>query len=222
MMNETEHRLCLSPAEYVDSDDPQIVSMAKGLTVGASSPREAVRALYDAVRDEISYNPYVNYTDRESYRASSVLRAGTGYCVGKAALFAALCRAGGYPARIGLADVRNHLSTGRLSALVGTDVFAYHGYTEVLLDGRWLKASPTFNISLCRKLGVAPLDFDGRDDALLQPYDASGREFMEYLVQHGSFFDVPAKFLMAEMARLYPVLCRPGGVSSGNMEKDLS
>lgn len=221
-MSETEHRLCLSPAEYIDSDDLRIVALAESLTSGASSPMEAVRALYEAVRDEISYNPYVDYTDRESYRATSVLRSGTGYCVGKAALFAALCRAAGYPARVGLADVRNHLSTGRLSALVGTDVFAYHGYTEVLLDGRWLKASPTFNISLCHKLGVAPLEFDGRGDALLQPYDASGREFMEYLVQHGSYFDVPAKFLMAEMARLYPALCRPGGMRGEALERDIS
>lgn len=221
-MNGTEHRLCLSPAEYVDSDNPQIIDLAQRLTSGASSPMEAVRALYNAVRDEISYNPYVDYADPESYRASSVLKAGTGYCVGKAALFAALCRAAGYPARLGLADVRNHLSTGRLSALVGTDVFAYHGYTEVLLDGHWLKASPTFNTSLCRKLGVSPLEFDGRGDALLQAYDTSGREFMEYLVQHGSFVDVPAKFLMAEMARLYPALCQPGGISGGTMERDIS
>ena len=221
-MNRTEHRLCLSPAEYIDSDDPQVIALAESLTSDAPSPIEEIRALYGAVRDRVSYSPYVNYDDPESYRASSVLRAGTGYCVGKAALFAALCRAAGYPARVGLADVRNHLSTGRLSALVGTDVFAYHGYTEVQVDGHWLKASPTFNVSLCQKLGVAPLEFDGRADALLQPYDATGREFMEYLVQHGSFFDVPAKFLMAEMARLYPALCHPGRARGETMESDIS
>lgn len=220
-MNGTEHRLCLSPAEYVDSDNPQIIALAERLTSGGTDPVAAVRSLYDSVRDEISYNPYVDYSAPESYRASSVLKAGAGYCVGKAALFAALCRAAGFPARVGLADVRNHLSTGRLSALVGTDVFAYHGYTEVMLNGRWLKVSPTFNISLCRKLGVAPLEFNGWGDALLQPYDTSGREFMEYLVQHGSYFDVPAKFLMAEMARLYPALCQPGGVRGGTMERDI-
>ena len=56
--------------------------------------------------------------------------------------------------------------------------------------------------------------------ALLQPYDNAGREFMEYLVEHGSFFDVPAKYLMAEMALLYPVLCRPGGWRERDMEAE--
>jgi transglutaminase-like putative cysteine protease len=214
------HRLFLSPAEYIDSDDPEILLFAQRHASEARGRSETVRALYRAVRDEIRYSPYVDYSDPETYRASSVLRAGAGYCVGKAALLAALCRAAGCPARIGLADVRNHLSTGRLRELVGTDVFAFHGYTEVFLGRRWLKASPTFNLSLCDKLGVAPLEFDGRTDALLQPCDRSGREFMHYLARHGSFFDVPAKFLVAEMARLYPLLCRPGGLGSVSMEED--
>ena len=84
---------------------------------------------------------------------------------------------------------------------------------------RWIKATPTFNVSLCQKLGVPPLEFDGEADALLQPFDAAGREFMSYIVQHGTFFDVPAKFLISEMTRLYPRLCQPGGLR-GNMEAE--
>jgi transglutaminase-like putative cysteine protease len=219
-MRETERRLFLSPAEYIDSDHLSIRDHARALTEGISNPIDKVRALYRAVRDEIRYDPYVDYTNRETFRASSVLKAGAGYCVGKAALFAALCRASGLPARIGLADVRNHLSTGRLLELIGTDVFAFHGYAEVFLEPRWLKVSPTFNLSLCGKLGVPALEFDGAGDALLQSYDNAGREFMEYLVEHGSFFDVPAKYLMAEMALLYPVLCRPGGWRDRDMEAE--
>jgi transglutaminase-like putative cysteine protease len=219
-MRETEQRLFLSPAEYIDSDHSIIQASARRVTAGCSDPAEAVRALYLAVRDGIRYDPYVDYSRPETFRASDVLRAEAGYCVGKAALFAALCRAAGFPARIGLADVRNHLSTGRLLDLVGTDVFAFHGYGEVFLDSRWLKVSPTFNATLCAKLGASPLEFDGVDDALLQPYDNAGRDFMQYLVQHGSYFDVPAKFLIAEMARLYPALCRPGGLSGSRMEDE--
>jgi transglutaminase-like putative cysteine protease len=219
-MRDTERRLFLSPAEYIDSDHSSIQGRACELTAAVSDPIDKVRAIYRAVRDRIRYDPYVDYTDLETFRASSVLRAGTGYCVGKAALFAALCRASGLPARIGLADVRNHLSTGRLLELIGTDVFAYHGYAEVFVDDHWLKVSPTFNLSLCGKLGVSPLEFDGVTDALLQPYDQGGRAFMEYLAEHGSFFDVPAKYLVAEMALLYPVLCRPGGWRGRDMEDE--
>jgi transglutaminase-like putative cysteine protease len=148
-----------------------------------------------------------------------VLAKGQAYCVGKASLYVALCRAIGIPARLGLADVKNHLATPRLLDAVGTDVFAYHGYVEIMPADRWVKATPTFNVSLCRKLGVPPLEFDGESDALLQPFDTDGREFMSYIVQHGTFFDVPAKFLIREMTRLYPKLCQPGGLR-GNMEAE--
>jgi hypothetical protein len=53
-------------------------------------------------------------------------------------------------------------------------------------------------------------------------YDQGGHAFMEYLVEHGSFFDVPAKYLIAEMALLYPVLCRPGGWRGRDMEAEAS
>ena len=132
-----------------------------------------------------------------------------GYCVGKAALYAALCRAGGLPARVGFADVTNHLSSEKLREKMGTNYFAWHGFTEVKLGDRWVKASPTFNSTLCDRFGVRALDFDGGCDALLQAYDGEGRTFMRYEVMHGAFHDVPAKFLIAEMARRYPSLKRP-------------
>ena len=212
--------LYLAPAEYIDSDHPAVIARAAAVTAGAADPVEKARRLYLSVRDGIRYAPYVDYTDPETFRASSVLAAGHGYCVGKASLYAALCRASGIPARVGLADVKNHLATPKLLEEVGTDVFAFHGYTELFLDGAWLKATPTFNKTLCQNLGVAPLAFDGRADALLQAFDGEGRQFMAYLVEHGSFFDVPAKYVMAEMARLYPKLCRPGGLRGRDMEEE--
>ncbi len=214
---DTAARLFLAPAEYVDSDHADVHAFARDAAGSAAAPDERARRLYTAVRDGIRYNPYVDYGDPGTYRASSVLAAGDGYCVGKAALYAAAARSVDIPARLGFADVRNHLATRRLLEAVGTDVFAWHGYVEVLLGGRWVKVTPTFNASLCGKLGVAVLDFDGVADALLQPADTGGRRFMEYLVDHGQFHDVPGKFLIAEMARLYPRLCSGNG---GDMEQE--
>jgi transglutaminase-like putative cysteine protease len=212
-------RLYLSPAEFIDSDHPDVRAKAAATAGPATDRTEQTRRLYRLVRDGIRYDPYVDYTDPETYRASSVLERGHAYCVGKASLYVALCRASGIPARLGLADVKNHLATPRLLEAVGTDVFAYHGYVEVMPDRQWIKATPTFNVSLCEKLGVPPLEFSGETDALLQPFDARGREFMSYVAQHGTFFDVPAKFLIAEMKRIYPKLCRPGGLR-GDMEAE--
>jgi transglutaminase-like putative cysteine protease len=217
--NDSTVRLYLSPAEFIDSDHPAIRAKAREIAGPVSDPVGKARALYTAVRDGIRYDPYVDYTDRETYRASSVLARGHAYCVGKASLYVALSRASGIPARLGLADVKNHLATQRLLDTVGTDVFAYHGYVEVMPGGEWIKATPTFNVTLCQKLGVPPLEFSGDRDALLQPFDAKGREFMSYIAQHGTFFDVPAKFLIAEMTRIYPKLCRPGGLR-GDMEAE--
>ena len=125
--------------------------------------------LYYAVRDGLRYDPYNTPMKREAYRASTTLGAGHGYCVNKAGLMAAVCRAVGIPARVGYADVRNHMTTKRLSDLMGSDTFYYHGYTEVWLDGRWVKATPAFNKELTEKFGLKPLDWDAVERFDLPP-----------------------------------------------------
>ena len=196
------------PGRLIDSGHPSIAAFAAGVAAKAPDDAAAAVRLYYAVRDEIRYDPYMPYDDPETYRASAVLALGRGYCVGKAALLAAAARARGIPARIAFADVRNHLATPRLLALIGTDVFIYHGITELWLGGRWVKATPTFNRSLCEKFGLRALDFDGRSDALLHPFDRSGRAHMEYLRRRGSYADVPVEVLMPAMRETYPRLAR--------------
>jgi transglutaminase-like putative cysteine protease len=93
------------------------------------------------VRDRVLYDPYVDITNPRCYRASDVLALGRAYCVGKACLLAAAARAAEIPARVGYADVRNHMTSPRLYALLGTDVFLWHSYADLYVDGRWVKAS---------------------------------------------------------------------------------
>jgi transglutaminase-like putative cysteine protease len=124
--------------------------------------------------------------------------------VTKAALLAAACRAAGIPARVGYADVRNHLSTERLRQTLQTDLFVWHGYTDIWLAGAWRKATPAFNIELCDRFGLLPLDFNGRDDSLYHPADRAGRRHMEYVTQHGSFDDVPLDRIRASFLATYP------------------
>jgi len=205
-------RLYTDPGEYIDSDYPAVQDFSRAAVPSDASDREKASLLYSAVRDGIRYNPYVDWRVPEAFRASSVLAAGNGYCVGKAALCAAACRVHGIPARVGFADVRNHLTTEKLRQSMRTDVFIWHGFAEVHVDGAWRKATPTFNATLCAKLGVHPLDFDGHKDALLHPFDGAGRTYMQYVNDHGSYHDVPAKFLMREMARVY----------AGMLNEDLS
>ena len=198
------NRVFLSPAEYIDSDHPAILAEAGRICGSSISDISKARAIYYSVRD-ILYLA-ADFSDLESYRASSVLSAGHGYCVAKASLFTALCRAAGLPARIWFADVSNHLATPDVSRRMG-NIFAWHGFSEVYVDGRWVKACPAFNASMCQKFGVAPLEFDGKSDALLHPFDKGGNLFMSYEKNHGYFHDVPAKFLATEMEHLYPETC---------------
>ena len=79
----------------------------------APTTRERAVALYYAVRDGLRYDPYRIDLSVHGMKASTALAKGYGWCVPKAALLAAVCRAAGIPARVGYADVRNHLSTER-------------------------------------------------------------------------------------------------------------
>lgn len=191
----------LAPAEFVDSGHPAVAAKADELCRTVRARPAAARAVFYFVRD-LRYEGG-DFEDLEIYRASSVLAAGHGYCVGKAALCTALARAAGIPARLGFADVSNHLASPRLLAAMGTATFAWHGYSQLFLGGRWVSVSPIFDPGACRRAGVPPLDFDGEHDALLQSFDGTGAT-MRYLKRHGSFHDVPAQFLSAEMPRLYP------------------
>lgn len=193
----------LAPATMVDSDHPAVIAFAQQHAQGATDTQRAV-ALYHAVRDGYRYDPYNTALTIHGLKASTVLATGIGWCVPKAALLAAACRAAGIPARLGFADVRNHLSTARMRASMGTNVFYWHGYTEIWLDGAWRKATPAFNLQLCERFGLLPLEFDGVSDSIYHPFDRSGARHMEYLAQRGSFDDVPLAAMLADFHTHYP------------------
>ena len=197
---------CLHSGEYVDSVAPEIVAFARQACGDAVDDVSKAVRLYYAVRDGIVYTPYCDFRSRETFRASACLSRGAGFCVAKAALLAAAARAAGIPARVGFADVRNHLTTPKLRRLMGTDTFYYHGYTELYLEGRWVKTTPAFDRRLCEKFGVRPLEFDGREDSLFHPYDVEGRRHMEYLRDRGPATDVPVEEILEIFRRCYPNL----------------
>lgn len=194
----------LQPTPLIDSDHPDVVAFAREAAGDATHPREQAARLYLAVRDGFRYDPYRIDLSEAGLRASRVLAQGHGWCVPKAALLAAACRAVGIPARIGLADVRNHLSTERLRASMGTDVFYCHGYAAIQLGGQWLKATPAFNASLCERMGLRTLEFDGSADSIYHPFDNAGRRHMEYLALRGEFDELPRAMLLEVFARHYP------------------
>jgi transglutaminase-like putative cysteine protease len=196
----------LQPTWFLDSDSPAVQRFAADAIRDAEEPRQRATRLFSAVRDDIRYDPYAVSADPELYRASTTAQARSAFCIPKAVLLAAASRAVGIPARLGFADVRNHFSSTRLHALLGTDLFVFHGYAELLLDGRWLKATPAFNRELCARFGVAPLGFDGTADALFQPFDSAGRRHMEYVRDRGTTSDLPLPEILRVFRETYPNL----------------
>ena len=193
----------LLSAQFIDSANPAVAEFSKKHSAGKTNADRAI-ALYYAVRDEIRYNPFLDMADPDAFRASSVLEAREGFCIGKAALLAACARAAGIPARVGFADVKNHLTTPKLAETMGSDLFIYHGFTELHLEGKWVKATPAFNLALCKRFRVKPLEFDGRHDSIFHPFDADDRRHMEYLRDRGSFPDVPTAQIQQAFREAYP------------------
>ncbi len=200
-----EHLPYLAPTSIIDSDHKSIQDYAAGSTGGSTEPVEIAVKLYLAVRDGIVYDPYTPFYLPEHYRASDVLKRGRSFCIPKASLLCALGRACGIPSRVGFADVRNHLATKQLIEFLGSDLFVYHGFTEFWLEGKWVKATPAFNSDLCRRHRVPPLEFNGREDSIFQPYNLQHQRFMEYVAFHGVYADIPVDRIVTEWEKTYGV-----------------
>ena len=221
-MSDNKNTEYLAPTYFLDFNSYSVKKLAERVCLHAGSQMERALCLYYAVRDDIRYNPYeLNYS-REAFKASTVITRGSGYCIAKAVALAALGRQQGIPSRLGFADVRNHLSTSRLRQVMGTDTFYYHGYTEFLLNGCWVKATPAFNLSLCKRFKVKPLEFDGTHDSIFHEYNIKGQKHMEYLYDHGHFADLPFEEIFSAYHHHYPAMFEMPGrnESTGDFYKE--
>jgi transglutaminase-like putative cysteine protease len=216
----TSHAPFLAPTDCIESDAPAVRAFAARVAGATGTPVERAVRLFYAVRDEIRYDPYGVVLTREALRATAVIERGAGFCIAKAIVLAAGARSLGIPARLGFADVRNHLTTERLRTRMGTDLFVFHGFTELHLEGRWVKATPTFNRSLCDRFGVRPLEFDGRTDSLLHPFDAAGQRHMEYVQDRGTYADVPLDEVRRAFAEHYPALVGGEAAIAGDFDRE--
>ena len=195
--------LFLKATATIESGHPDVVAFANKHLGGAQNEVDKAVRLYYAVRDGIRYDPYTAVLTVDGLKASQTLKAARAWCVPKAILLAACCRAAGLPARLGYADVRNHLSTSRMRQNMQTEIFRWHGYTSICIEGNWVKATPAFNVELCRKFDLLPLEFDGRSDSLFHSFDAIGNRHMEYLRYRGEFADTPIAAIEATFQDLY-------------------
>jgi transglutaminase-like putative cysteine protease len=123
----------LQAEPFIESDAPEIRAEALRATAGGDSPREIAERLTRHVNALLEKKPTVSLPS-----ALDVLRTRVGDCNEHTALFVALARAAGLPARIdvGLVSVRS--------------AFYYHAWPEVYIAegkerGFWLPVDPTLN-----------------------------------------------------------------------------
>lgn len=196
----------LQPTQFFDFEHEAVQDFSARWVTNDMTPKEKAVALYYGVRDGLKYNPYVFNTSPETLTASFCAQAQESYCVPKAILLGALARLNGIPARLGLADVKNHLSSPALIEWLKSDLFVMHGYIELYIDGKWVKATPAFNEHLCRVMKVAPLEFNGEDDSIFHEYTGDGKRHTEYVNDHGIYDDLPITFMLEKLALAYPHL----------------
>jgi transglutaminase-like putative cysteine protease len=202
MMEHIDNKYLL-PTSILDSDNKEIIAYADRIAGDSTDPIETAIKLYYAVRDGIWYDPYYPFYLPEHYRASNILKNGKGYCVSKVSLLITLARVRGIPSRIGFANVRNHLATRQLLDMMGSDLFVYHGFAELYLEGKWIKATPAFNIELCKRHNVAPLEFNGRDDSIFHAFNNDNKPFMEYAAYLESYADIPVYLIVSSWEEEY-------------------
>jgi len=194
----------LKPTYFVDSDSKIVQSKATNLTTKAMTDAEKAIELFYYTRDEILYDPYDSLVSRKArYKASKTITEKKGWCIQKAVVLAALARAVGIPSRLHFADIQNHQTPEKLKKRNGNDVFIYHGYTDLFLNGKWIKATPAFNKSLCDKFGFKTVEFNGINDGILPSTTINGERYVEYLKDRGTDYDLPYKKMWITMINYY-------------------
>ena len=121
---EAAENLLASP--YIQSAAAEIVAQSEQITAGIESGRGKAQALANWVYSELEKRPVLGIPD-----GMTTLKNRIGDCNEHAALFAALSRAAGIPAKI-VAGVVFH-----------KEAFYYHAWNEVCLSGQWISLDTT-------------------------------------------------------------------------------
>ncbi|RLD22596.1 MAG: transglutaminase [Bacteroidetes bacterium] len=200
----TEFEEYLKPTEFIDYKSPEVQEFVKTCFSQDLGVSANMIKLYYKVRDLIMYDTYDIMFEPSFFKASSTINRGSGFCIPKGILLAAAARAIGVPSRLGYVDVTNHIASEKILKRMRSNVFVFHSYTDLFLEGKWVKATPAFNKTLCKKFNVEPLGFNGREDSLFQQFDKNGGKYMEYMKDHGVFADLPYEMMIDRFREAYP------------------
>ncbi len=187
----------------LDCDNAEIRKLVTELTAGIDSDSEKAKKLFYYVRDKVHYDMYAVSNLGDDYKASSILKAGRGYCLQKAILLTAMGRAAQIPSRLVLVAIRNHKAPSEVHEVMKNDIFFPHAYNQFYINSTWVNAAATFDRSICEKINVPWVDFDGVSDALLPAAGYDGEPYIEYVDRYGVFQDVPWPLILEKLSFYY-------------------
>ncbi len=205
-MKQEDLKQYLEPTEFLDFDKGIVNKVALKVTEGLTTDKEKVIALFNWVQQSLKYNAFAYYPKvRGNLKASVSIRRKQGFCMSKAITLSALARAVGIPARIHMVDIINHKISKRFKDMMGTAAFFCHAYSELYINGKWIKATPVFDNETSNKGKFFPIiEFDGEHDALFSEQDPDGNIFVEYIGDYGSFADCPIEKIDQIFTKNYP------------------
>lgn len=196
----------LNSTTFIDFNSTEVREFVDSCTSEDLNINENMIRLYYKVRDTIRYDTYNVFFEPSFFKASQTIKNGFGFCIPKSILLAAVARCIGVPSRLGFVDVTNHIASEKIIKRMRTNIFVFHSYTDLFLNGKWVKATPAFNKTMCEKFNVEPLDFDGTTDSLFQQFEKNGNKYMEYIHDYGVFDDLPYEKMMGVLKKSYPHL----------------
>jgi hypothetical protein len=120
------------PNSFIQSDDPQIVAMARKAAGNEKDPWRTAAALERYVHDKVAVKNY----SQTFATAADVAKSLEGDCTEHAVLLAALLRARGLPARVAIG----------LVYVPSAQAFAFHMWTEVFIRDRWIGLDGTLGL----------------------------------------------------------------------------
>ena len=169
----------LQPNSIVQSDDPQVRSIAKEAAGASGFP--AARKLQDWVANHLKFDAGIALAP-----ASEVIRDRRGTCIAYAVLLASLARSAGIPSRVAIGSVYEE------------GIWGGHAWTELRIGNRWIPLdaalySPGF-ADAARFYGVVSSLQEGAGAitaAGLQLYGNIEVAVIEYTI-HGKTIQVPA------------------------------
>jgi len=198
--------LYLKPTHFIDSSHPNIIDFVNNIELSNKNSREKAILLFNIVRDQIIYDPFTFNLKPDYLKASNIVKQKKSFCIPKAILLAAVARASDIPARLGFANLKNYRMGKELKELLQTNLLAWHGYVELFLNDKWIKATPAYNKDLSEHTNTPSVEFDGKTHAIFPEKDNDGNRHMEYLTYHGTFPDLPLEKIKESMINYYPML----------------